>query len=292
MRMIAAGMLSGSVCLSAAPAFAQTVTVDGPAAVLHVAAPAEDGAQTQEMELQSFELFGLGLLTGGADGDYGAGTAGAVSAFQTAHGLEATGSADVYTMMLITAIHDGLEESVTAAAGGYDTPEEKFPQIAANTDADLSIYMDNLWRFHFDSFEDAGAIDPGVELGTFEVLVPEIDRIRGTASLKVQVSKDEATGMYTAVPAIVTETAGAYRPYMQGAYLTGGTNVKLDGGSSTGSIDGATLMETGCIPLTEEALSLLKEGGVTGIRLIGKNSEYDLSLNIDADRLAAAMQAF
>ena len=396
MRTMFAGALAGSVCLGAVPAFAQTVEVDGPAVILHVSASGEEGAETQEAELQSFELIGLagdsqvliradvsietdgadagaeaevtdenaemtdeygyteetapdegtetaggflyvsrdelesvlpdldcsslpqmeamtaigpgsggdevvmlqetlislGMLSGGADGDYGSGTAGAVSTFQAAHGLDATGTADIYTMMLITAIHDGMDESVTVSAGGYDSPEEKFPEIAGKTDADLSKYMDNIWRFRFDAFEDAGTIDPSVELGTFEVILPEIDRISGTASLKVQVQKDEASGTYALTPAIVVETIGAYRPYMQGAYLTGSSNVKLDGGTSTGGIQGASLLETGCIPLTEEALSLLKSGEVSGIRLLGKNSEYDLSLAIDSDRLAAALAAF
>ena len=248
------------------------------------------GSVGGEVMLLQETLSSLGMLEGRVDSDYGYGTANAVKIFQKEHGLEETGEADVYTMMLITALYDGLEECVTVSVQ-YNSTEEKFPEIAGKTDADLEKYMDSYWHFRFDAFEDAGTIDPSVALGYFEIPSPDIDTISGSVSVQVLVKKDDASGRYTLTPAIVAETEGSYRPYLQGAYLTGDGIVCLEGGSSTSRIEGITLKETGFVPLTEEAIAMLRDDGVQGIRLVGKNTEYDLELDINKEKLTEVMEA-
>ena len=56
------------------------------------------GSHGQSARQLQQRLVDLGYLSGGVDGDYGNGTAKAVSAFQTAAGLEATGIADDGTL--------------------------------------------------------------------------------------------------------------------------------------------------------------------------------------------------
>ncbi len=59
------------------------------------------GSKGQEVVNMQKRLIELGYLTGGADGAYGNGTAGAVSKFQSQHNLSATGTADVDTQKLL-----------------------------------------------------------------------------------------------------------------------------------------------------------------------------------------------
>ena len=243
------------------------------------------------VELQK-ALIKLKYLEGEADGAYGPGTANAVARFQEEHMLEPTGSADIYTMLLIKAMAKGMEGTVEAASKGYDSPEEKFPQIAARTMGDLNPFLEGRWRFHFDAFEDAGDIDPSFVLGNFAVDSPAIDRIQGTVSIKTLVKMDPEIHSYVLIPALVAETTGAYRPYLQGAILTSddGT-VRIDGGSSTGELDGITLTENGYVPLNLDAMELLAKGGVKTIRLLGKNTTYDVDVTYDAAGMEAFMEA-
>ena len=247
------------------------------------------GSQGEGAELVQRVLAEQGLLAGAVDGKYGAGTAEAVRQFQTAHGLEATGSADEKTMLLINGILQGIEDSIEVTYPSYTTPEEKFRAIFGQTDADLDAFMDTGWRFSFDAFEDAGVIDPGAAIGTFAVEGADIDRISGTLSVKVQVAKNTETGYYDLIPVLAVETSGAYRPYLQGAVLAGGKTVKLEGGTSSGQVEGTALTETGIVPLTKEAVEQLKEGQVTTIRVLGKNTNYDVDVN--AEGLAGFMEA-
>ncbi len=243
----------------------------------------EIGSNASAQALQE-NLISLGLLDGKADGILGPKSTEAITRFQEEHDLEVTGKADIYTLLLAAALGKGLEESVDISTKPFTSPEEKFPQIADNTDGDLSAYMDSKWRFHMDEFLENGEIDPHIEVGTFSVESPDIDRISGTLALKVLVQKDPESGVYHLIPAITTETSGAYRPYVQGAILVGEKSVRLEGGSSTGELNGITLEESGYIPLTDEAIELMQTGTVKTVRLIGKNTSYDIeclsSLNV------------
>lgn len=59
------------------------------------------GSKGDEVKSLQSRLIELGYLDGGADGVYGKGTAGAVSAFQAQNGLTATGTADAATQELL-----------------------------------------------------------------------------------------------------------------------------------------------------------------------------------------------
>ena len=236
-------------------------------------------------------LTDLGYLTGKVDGIFGPGTSAAIKAFQEETGLEATGQADVYTMLLLTAAANGVEDSVEVSSKGYTTPEEKFAAIAGNTEADLTAFMEPKWRFHFDPFTEQGEIDPGITLGSFAVETPAIDRIEGEASVKAIIRKNVETGLYDVIPAITLETEGASRPYLQGIIMSGDTILHFDIANTSGTLDGVIMKESGCIPLTMEAMQLLQNGGVQTIRLLGRNNIYDIETETVNDSIGEFIAA-
>ena len=259
--------------------------------VMEETAALGQGTNGDDVKMLQQVLADLGYLEGDIDGSYGGGTAGAVSKFQEERGLEATGNADVYTMMLIKAIKDGIPESVTVSSKGFESPEEKFPQIVDNVDADLEAFMEPKWRWRFDEETQTGEIDPGIVLGTFAVETPAIDKISGTAGIKLHVTRDEATGVYVLTPAIVVETESASRPYMQGSALKGGSTIKLEETETTGELSGITMYETSYIKLTPEALAALAAGEVESITLQGKNKSYDITVSVDSENVTAFAEA-
>lgn len=69
-------------------------------------APLSKGSKGTQVKAIQSRLIELGYLSGKADGDYGSGTESAVSAFQTANSLEATGIIDEATF---EALYEGVE---------------------------------------------------------------------------------------------------------------------------------------------------------------------------------------
>ena len=251
------------------------------------------GTRGDDVTMLQQVLADLGYLDGDIDGAYGGGTAEAVSKFQEEHGLEPTGEADIYTMMLVKAISDGIPESVTVSSKGFESPEEKFPEIAENTTANLEAFMEPRWRWHFDAETGTGMIDPGIALGTFVIESPAIDKISGSASIKLRATKEEATGVFALTPVIIVETESASRPYMQGATLNAedAASVKLEEAENTGELSGIMMYETSYIKLTPEALEALAGGKVTSITLQGKNKSYDVDVSLDGENVKAFAEA-
>ncbi len=248
----------------------------------------EDGEEAAKL-LQT-DLDELGVLSGEVDGMYGPGTSEAVRKIQEKYGLETTGNADLYTMLSIKGALEGLEPAIEVSSKIYTSAEEKFPEIVEKTGADLEAFMDAAYEYRFDEIEDSGEIDPAIRFGTFEVEAPEVDAISGDVSVKVLIRKNEQDS-YDLIPALVVETKGAYRPYLQGVILGGDGSVKVEGGTSTGELDGVTLTETGYVPLTGEAGDYLMEGKLETIRVLGRNESYDVKAKYDADSLKAFLEA-
>ena len=237
-------------------------------------------------------LVSLGLMDEKqADGIYGEQTRVVIRTFQEEHGLEATGNADLYTTLLIMGLASGKEDMVEISNNSFATPEEKFEAIAGRTEDGLTPFLDTEWRFQYDPFTETGTIDPSFVVGSFEVDGPDIDRIRGDLSVKVIVEKNSETGSFELTPAFVLETVGAYRPYLQGMLLAGKDALRLDGGKSIGQVEGVLLREFGYVPLTFEAAEQLKSGDVSQIRVLGKNTSYDLDVNMNMDQAGKIIEA-
>ena len=215
-----------------------------------------------------------------ADGVYGEGTASAVRQFQESHRLIVTGNADVYTQLLIKMEESGLPDVLETVYPTVQTPESKFELILSRTDADLSPYMGSEWRLEFDEFENFGFLDPSIQLGSFQTETPDIDRINMELSLKIVLAENEEDGRLELRPAVVEESEGAYRPYMQAVFFSSDeTSVKAEGGVSAGEINGASILETGYVYLTDEMLAMLKAGTLQRVHLKGKNTEYDFTVS-------------
>lgn len=234
-------------------------------------------------------LIKLGYLDGTADGDYGAGTVAAVQKFQAAHGLDETGEASAYLQMLLYAAADGIPEQLTVTYPYVPSTEEKFAAIASSTEADLEPFAS--WTFSYDAFEEFGEIDPGLSIGSFSIDSSDMERISGELSLKVMAIKNAKKKLVELKPSLVLETAGAYRPYLQGAAILGDDTVQLKSGKSSGEIDGVTIKELGYVPLTADALELLASGTVKQIRMRGKNQNYDMDVSIDGGKMAEFKEA-
>lgn len=233
------------------------------------------------------KLTDLGYLTGTPDGMYGGGTAAAVKAFQEEHGLTGTGNADVYTQLTLTLAASGVQDVLETTYPTVLTPESKFENIMSLTDADLTRYVGPEWRFTYDTFEKFGLLDPQIVVGTFSDESSDINRISLTCSLKVVITENAKSGRLEVTPCLVTESQGAYRPYLQSAILAaGGQTVELTGGESKGALNGVTMSETGYVPLTAEALTLLASGTLDSVRISGMNNTYDITNTATADQLS------
>ena len=215
------------------------------------------------------QLISLGYLTGTADGQYGPGSAQAVTTFQTEHRMEGTGTADVNTQLMLDMLTGALPDVLDTTYPTIFVAEDKFSSISGETDADLEKYTDGRWLFQYDPFKSFGTLDPNIHIGTITVETPDIDRISIDVSLKVVITRNKKDVLIFQ-PCLVVESEGAYRPYVQSVILiTGGRTITSTGGQSIGGLDGATLSEFGYIPLDEEAMSLLSEGSVTEMRITG-----------------------
>ena len=250
-------------------------------------ADVNNGASGEAAKDIQQKLTDLGYLTGTPDGMYGGGTAAAVKQFQEEHGLAGTGNADVYTQMTLTMAASGVQDVLETTYPTNLTPESKFASIMDQTDDDLSRYVGPEWRFTYDTFEKFGLLDPQIVIGTFTDESSDLNRISITCSLKVVITAKRKTGRLQVTPCLVTESTGAYRPYLQSAILAaGGQTVEVKGGESIGSLNGVTMTETGYVPLTQDALALLASGTLDAVRISGMNNTYDITNTAAADQLA------
>ena len=225
------------------------------------------------------QLIQLSYLSGTADGMYGAGTADAVSRFQADHRLEQTGNADVYTQMLIQLQVNGLPDILETKYPTVYTVEEEFAAVLPRTDEDLSPFAGPEWKLTFDQYENSGTLDPGISLGGYRQDGAAIDQLSLEAFLQIVLAADETTGRLILKPAVVTKSAGAYRPYVQSVTFSAPEMaLKTDGNTLTGELDGALLKETGYCYITPEQLALLAGGNVSEIRISGKNQDFDFSV--------------
>ena len=206
-------------------------------------------------ELQSM-LITLGILSGSADGEYGSGTAGAVSAFQQSVGLEPTGTVDAVTWLLLWDAVYGSQEALETVYPDVIRPEDKFRLIydAVKDKETLNLLTDPSWTFSYDVFKKQGEITQGRIIGTWtdETNRP-IDRLSMTAEQLVFVYEDETEAVQL-VPAMRIHSIGAYRPYIQTAYLMSENQVaEAEAMLSEGSLNGIEVEETTVWPCRRRA---------------------------------------
>lgn len=230
------------------------------------------------------------LEEGGADGQYGSGTAAAVSAFQEQNGLSATGTVDLYTYF---ALMEKEAEPMTVAYPPVFNAEDKFASIYDHVEDPniLEAFKDPAWAFNYDLFEGRGEIThgTGVHLGTWSDESTQIDRLQMDVDLIIYVYADEE-GVINLVPAFKVSSIGSYRPYVEGIAVKGENEVtNLSVLACDGQIEGTQLSEVAIVPLTGD--EDLEEGTRALLRIKGASRDYELEFDVSAD-VAAVVDAY
>ena len=248
------------------------------------------GSSGDEAKALQENLISLKYLSGEADGMYGSGTAAAVSAFQTEYGLPASGSADLNTMLVLESVLNPLPDQQQTYPTVL-TAEQKFASILDLTDDDLEPYVESEWRFSYDKFTQTGSIDPSLNLGYITIAEPASEEMYINVSYKIIIRMDEESGRLQLIPALATDSYGAYRPYIQSVILASDTqSVTCEGAVSEGELYGAYVDEQAYVPLTDEAIELLKSGEKVSLRLVGMNQTYDLDEVASTERFALLVE--
>ena len=234
------------------------------------------------------QLAQLGYYSGAPDGEYGPGTMDSVSRFQADHRLAQTGNADVNTQLTLQQLLTGVPDTLDVSYPPVYSVEKKFAKILPRTDADLSAFADPKWVLSYDEYENFGTLNPSVKLGSAQEGNTDLDRISLQVTLQVILQENEETGRLELKPAVVVESLGSYRPYLQSViFNTEEAALTTEGGGSQGEIEGAQLKEFGYAFLTDEMIEALKGNKVTGIRINGKNEHFDMKLSKKVKKNAA-----
>ena len=238
------------------------------------------------------ELIDLGFLEGTADGVYGSGTAGAVSAFQQENGLPATGVLDAVTCLYLDEQAKDREPLETPYPPVY-TVEDKFDDIMDDVEdaSVLEAYVRPEWNYSFDAFEGEGLITDGTVLGTYEDSSRPVDTISLTVSPVMKVKRLD-TGMISVYPILQVKSIGAYRPYVSSIILKAGNAVcELGDAELSGALTGTQVEETAEIPVSPESLEKLTGGEDTPleIRVKGNSRTYDLDVKAGVEELVEAV---
>lgn len=238
------------------------------------------------------ELIDLGFLEGTADGVYGSGTAGAVSAFQQEMGLPATGVLDAVTYLYLDEQAKDPEPLETPYPPVY-TVEDKFDDIMDDVEdtSVLEAYVKPEWNYSFDAFEGEGLITEGTVLGTYEDSSRPVDTISLTVSPAMKVKRLD-TGIISVYPILQVKSIGAYRPYVSSIILKAGNAVcELGEAELSGALTGTQVEETAEIPVSPESLEKLTGGEDTPleIRVKGNSRTYDLDVKAGVQELVEAV---
>lgn len=238
------------------------------------------------------DLIQLSFLDGTADGRYGPGTAGAVSAFQKENGLPDTGVIDVVTYFYLEEQTKELEPLETPYPPVY-TVEDKFDDIMDDME-DTSVlepFVTPEWSYSFDAFEGEGLITDGTVLGIYEDNSRPVDTISLTVSPVMKVKRED-TGMISVYPILQVKSSGAYRPYVKSIILKAGNAVcELGDSVLSGTLVGTQVEEIAEIPVSLESIGKLADSEETPleIRVKGNSRTYDLEVTAGVQELVEVL---
>ena len=232
------------------------------------------------------QLIELEYLTGTADGIYGNGTAGAVSDFQSACNLEATGTADAVTQWLLQKkTQKENEEPLKLEYPPVFHVEEKFAAFYQKTDIDLTAFLDPSWKLEYDEYRGIGtlAMKPELVLGSMETGSSAIEKLSAETYLELSVISDEE-GKVTMQPIICIRTRGAFRPYIKNLYLKTGEDVyELPVAEQKSSIENTDVLEISKITLISDAGNALKAADENSIILLAEGQNQDFQIPFTGD---------
>ena len=237
-------------------------------------------------ELQQ-HLINLTYLSGGADGVFGGMTGQALSAFQTAEGIEATGTADIFTWFALVDAGTGRLSPVETEYPTEIKAEDKFGAILdkVSDPAVLEAYLPMEWTFSYDALSREGEIRRGRTLGSFEKQDRDVDRLSMTATEVIYVYEDGSDSVQV-VPAIKVSSSGAYRPCVESVLIGDGKNYQEYPLLNTSrALDGVKVQETSYVELGDEGFAQISSLEGLSIRVKGKNGDYDLVLPSEKENI-------
>ena len=251
------------------------------------------GASGNPVVAAQINLIGLGFLDGTADGRFGPGTAGAVSAFQPDSGLPATGVLDAITYFYLEERAGDMEPLESAYPPVY-TVEDKFDDIMDDVEdtSALEAFITPGWNYSYDAFEGEGLITEGTVLGTFEDTSRPVDTISMTVSPVIKVKRED-TGLISVYPILQVKSIGAYRPYVKGIILKAGNAVcELGDAVLSGKLTGTQVEEVAEVPVSAEDLKAL-EGSMDKaleFRVKGNSRTFDLEVTAEVQELVGLVE--
>ena len=253
---------------------ARTVTLEGEVPQLGTVSELTAGMRGEEVVPLQQKLRTLGYLAGSADGDYGAGTEGAVAEFQRAAGLEATGQADEITQLLLESI---LGDTVYLE--GVTSPEMVFAPILGKTQADLQPILEGGFDFDYDDMTGEGFISAGEPFEADASGSATLDTYR--FALQFGLITRENAGGVELLPALKLSCTCVRRPVMTTVTVKAGEargSAAVD--SLTVSLDGVYTVEKGVVLLNADMIDALAgavEAGELKLRVEGQYNTFDLS---------------
>ena len=232
----------------------------------------------------------LGYLTGSADGNLGAQSEAAISAFQTAVGLEATNIADAITQALLFSM-TAEEQTIDASVD----PAKRYAVIAERIDKDISAFAEYGMKLTYDDIADEGYFSNGNRV-TYEV---DASNDLNMSSYDVQFILKLVKGNENAlsvVPALIINNTGIRRPLMQEVMLKSGDKRGTYAVSEMNNgLVGANSFEEVTVMLDDNAVDLLagaQDAGELKIRIEGKYRTVDIVVpSINLSRFSKAAQA-
>ena len=220
-------------------------------------------------------LKALGYLDGAADGNFGAGTEGAVKAFQAAEGMEETGKADELMQLLI--------QSMTAQAVAVEPildPEVMYAAIAGRTSVDLQPIMESGLILKYDDLSGEGFISDGTEVFFDGSGSADIDKYQLSVRFGLLIREDEQ-GNVEVLPAAKVSCLCVLRPMLYNLTVkAGASRGNADIESLEATLSGVDSLESGVVLLSDtmvDALAAAEEAGELKLRLTGQYNTFDFA---------------
>ena len=218
-------------------------------------------------------LVAEGYLTGGADGSFGKKSQEAVSAFQEAMGLEATGEADALLQLLILSAG---QEGVSIMSE-YD-PMMRYAAIKDRTTANLATAAELGLELDFDDISGSGTLFNDAIAVIDASGAADIDSYEITVQFVLKARRD-AQDAVTVKPVVEIGCLCVRRPIMQEITLkSGDLRCTLPISNLKNELVGVMSEETGTAALNDDAVKLLlnaAEAGELKLRIDCKYSAFD-----------------
>ena len=231
-------------------------------------------------------LISLGYLNGSADGSFGSMSANAVSDFQTAVGLQATGVATPITQQLLFSLA-GTAKVVRI----YGDPSKQFAAIEGKCAADLSSVKGIATVFEYDDISGSGFISNGNSVVSASTGGADIDSYAFTVVFGFSVS--ESKGEVAVRPAVRIVSESVRRPIMQKlTFKSGDAKASIKVRNLENSVSGSRSVESSTVNLNEEISALLAaaaDAGELKVRIEGKYQNYDIE--VPAEQLSLIAKA-